>query len=377
MLKPVLICGGTGSRLWPVSREDCPKQFLSLAGDQSMLVDTVKRLEGLPVQPPVTVCNDRHRFVVAEQLREAGCATGEIVLEPCSRNTAPAVAVAALRALESDPDAVLLVLPADHLVGNPAAFRAAVQRALPFAEQGRLVTFGVVPTRPETGYGYIRRGRGLEEGVHDLDSFVEKPDAKTAQSYLDSGDYLWNSGNFLLPAGVLVEELRALAPDILAACEGALEQAQADPDFLRLDPDRFAACPGESIDCAVMEKTDRGVVVALDCGWSDVGSWLALWEAGAADGDGNVLLGDVLVDASRNNYLRSESRLLAVAGVDDLVVVETPDAVLVSHRDAVQHVKRFVTDLKSAGRDEATAHPSANRSSPSKSPSGPSPEKSQ
>jgi mannose-1-phosphate guanylyltransferase/mannose-6-phosphate isomerase len=356
MLKPVLLSGGVGSRLWPVSREAYPKQFLPLAGEQSMLVDTLHRLEALSAQTPMVVCNDEHRFIVAEQLREAGLPTAEIVLEPCGRNTAPAVAVAALQALKTDEDAILLVLPADHLIENPAAFHAAVREALPLAEAGHLVTFGVVPTRPETGYGYIKRGEALSGGLFKLESFVEKPDADTAEAYLQSGDYLWNSGKFLFGARTYIEELKALAPAMLDSCSRALEAAEADLDFVRLDAEIFASCPSDSIDYAVMEKTTLGAVAALDCGWSDVGAWSALWDVGQTDDNGNVVQGDVLVDQSQNNYLRSESRLLAVTGISDLVVVETADAVLVSHRDTVQDVKRLVTALRSSGRDEASVH---------------------
>jgi mannose-1-phosphate guanylyltransferase/mannose-6-phosphate isomerase len=356
MLKPVLLSGGVGSRLWPVSREAYPKQFLPLAGEQSMLVDTLHRLEALSAQTPMVVCNDEHRFIVAEQLREAGLPTAEIVLEPCGRNTAPAVAVAALQALKTDEDAILLVLPADHLIENPAAFHAAVREALPLAEAGHLVTFGVVPTRPETGYGYIKRGQALSGGLFKLESFVEKPDADTAEAYLQSGDYLWNSGKFLFGARTYIEELKALAPAMLDSCSRALEAAEADLDFVRLDAEIFASCPSDSIDYAVMEKTTLGAVAALDCGWSDVGAWSALWDVGQTDDNGNVVQGDVLVDQSQNNYLRSESRLLAVTGISDLVVVETADAVLVSHRDTVQDVKRLVTALRSSGRDEASVH---------------------
>lgn len=356
MLKPVLLSGGVGSRLWPVSREAYPKQFLPLAGEQSMLVDTLQRLEALAAEAPMVVCNDEHRFIVAEQLREAGMPNAEIVLEPCGRNTAPAVAVAALQALKSDENAVLLVLPADHLIENPTAFHAVVREALPLAEAGHLVTFGVVPTRPETGYGYIKRGESLPGGLFSLEKFVEKPDADTAESYLQSGDYLWNSGKFLFGARAYINELEALAPTMLDTCSRALEAAKADLDFVRLDAEIFATCPSDSIDYAVMEKTGLGAVAALDCGWSDVGAWSALWDVGQADEDGNVLQGDVLVDQSQNNYLRSESRLLAVTGVNDLVVVETADAVLVSHRDTVQDVKRLVMALKSEQRDEANVH---------------------
>jgi len=356
MLKPVLLSGGVGSRLWPVSREAFPKQFLPLAGERTMFVDTLCRLRALDAEPPMVVCNESHRFIVAEQLREAGVSGAEIVLEPFGRNTAPAVAVAALRALRSDPEAVLLVLPADHLIASPEAFHEVVKSALPLAEQGRLVTFGIVPTRAETGYGYMKRGRELAGGMFDLESFVEKPDAATARNYMECGEYLWNSGKFLFGAGTYLEELKNLAPEILSACERALEAAEVDLDFVRLDAGHFAQCPGDSIDYAVMENTERGVVGALDCGWSDVGAWSALWDAGEADDDGNVRHGDVLADRSRNNYLRSESRLLAVTGVSDLVVVETADAVLVSHRDSVQDVKRIVSALKSEKRDEANVH---------------------
>jgi mannose-1-phosphate guanylyltransferase/mannose-6-phosphate isomerase len=356
MLKPVLLSGGVGSRLWPVSREAYPKQFLPLAGENSMLADTLHRVEGLSSMPPMVVCNDAHRFIVAEQVRELGLSGVQIVLEPCGRNTAPAVAVAALEALKTDPDAVLLVLPADHLIENSDAFRAAVAQAMPLAENGRLVTFGVVPSRAETGYGYIRRGEVLVDDLYAIDSFVEKPDSATAQSYLDSGEYLWNSGMFLLGAQVYLDELTAFAPAMVDACRAALDGAENDLDFVRLASAAFESCPGDSIDYAVMEKTDRGAVLALDCGWSDVGAWSALWDVGNPDAQGNVLHGDVLLDQSHNNYIRSESRLVAATGVENLVVVETSDAVLVASRDRVQDVKRLVTALKSAGRDEASVH---------------------
>jgi len=264
MLKPVLLSGGVGSRLWPVSREAFPKQFLPLAGERTMFVDTLCRLRALDAEPPMVVCNESHRFIVAEQLREAGVSGAEIVLEPFGRNTAPAVAVAALRALRSDPEAVLLVLPADHLIASPEAFHEVVKSALPLAEQGRLVTFGIVPTRAETGYGYMKRGRELAGGMFDLESFVEKPDAATARNYMECGEYLWNSGKFLFGAGTYLEELKNLAPEILSACERALEAAEVDLDFVRLDAGHFAQCPGDSIDYAVMENTERGVVGAQD-----------------------------------------------------------------------------------------------------------------
>jgi mannose-1-phosphate guanylyltransferase/mannose-6-phosphate isomerase len=356
MLKPVLLSGGVGSRLWPVSREAYPKQFLPLAGERSMLGETLHRVAGLAGSRPMVVCNEEHRFIVAEQLRGSEQGQGEILLEPVGRNTAPAVAVAAMRALAEDEDAVLLVLPADHLIDDSEAFRQAVGKAMVQAEAGRLVTFGVVPDRPETGYGYIRRDGALDDHSYAISEFVEKPDQDTAQGYLDSGEYYWNSGMFLLGARAYLEELQALSPDIVRACEASLSGADADLDFVRLQRSAFEACPSDSIDYAVMEKTSKGAVVPLDCGWSDVGAWSALWEAGEPDADGNVVSGDVLVDQSRDNYLRSESRLVAVTGVNNLVVVETPDAVLVADRHRVQDVKRLVTALKDAARDEARLH---------------------
>jgi mannose-1-phosphate guanylyltransferase/mannose-6-phosphate isomerase len=321
-----------------------------------MLVDTLKRVAALECDPPMVVCNEEHRFIVAEQLREQGVEQGEIVLEPAGRNTAPAVAVAAIRALKADPSAVLLVLPADHLIQDRAAFQAAVAQALPLAETGRLVTFGVVPTNPETGYGYIRRGEPLENGLHSLDKFVEKPDIETAQSYLDSGDYLWNSGMFLFGAQNYLDELGSMAPEMLAACHRALDGAMPDLDFVRLEREAFESCPADSVDYAVMEKTRLGAVVALDCGWSDVGAWSALWDVGSSDAAGNVVQGDVIAHNCNNNYLRSDSRLLAATGVDNLVVVETSDAVLVASREQVQDVKQLVSRLRDAKRDEANVH---------------------
>ena len=321
-----------------------------------MLGETLHRVAGLAGSAPMVVCNEEHRFIVAEQLRGSEQGGGEILLEPVGRNTAPAVAVAALRALVDDEDAVLLVLPADHLISEPESFRRAVSSAMVQAQAGRLVTFGVVPDRAETGYGYIRRGEALDEHSFDIGEFVEKPDEETARRYLDSGEYYWNSGMFLLGARNYLDELGGLAPEIVSACEAALAGADADLDFVRLDQAAFEACPSDSIDYAVMEKTSRGAVVPLDCGWSDVGAWSALWEAGEPDADGNVLCGDVLVDRSSNSYLRSESRLVAATGVNDLVVVETPDAVLVADRNRVQDVKRLVASLKDASRDEAKLH---------------------
>lgn len=356
MITPVLLSGGVGSRLWPVSREQHPKQFLPLAGEQSMLQETLQRLNPEECARPIVVCNEEHRFMVAEQLRQLELSAAAIILEPEGRNTAPAVALAALQAAADDPQALLLVLPADHVIQDVAAFAAAVAKAAPLAQQGRLMTFGVVPTKAETGYGYIRCGEPMGADLYALDSFVEKPDAATAQQYLDSGNYLWNSGMFLLRADTYLEQLREFAADMVASCELAMAGASADMDFIRPQREAFLACASDSIDYAVMEKTQVGGVVSLDCGWSDVGAWSALWDVAQRDGAGNVSLGDVITDNCSNSYLRSESRLIAATGVENLVVVETADAVLVADRNQVQDVKNIVNELKSAQREEVSLH---------------------
>jgi mannose-1-phosphate guanylyltransferase/mannose-6-phosphate isomerase len=356
MLTPVLLSGGVGSRLWPVSREAHPKQFLPLAGELSMLQETLQRTSGLEETAPLVVCNEEHRFMVAEQLRQVQLQASALILEPEGRNTAPAVALAALRAVVSDPEALLLVLPADHVIQDVEAFAAAVGKAVPMAQRGRLMTFGVVPSSPETGYGYIKCGASLESELYELERFVEKPDASTAQAYVDSGSYLWNSGMFLLGASAYLDELEKFQPEILDACREAMAGAQVDMDFVRPDPQLFGQCPSNSIDYAVMEKTDRGGVVSLDCGWSDVGAWSALWDVAERDQSGNAVKGDVILDNCRNSYFRSESRLVAATGVDDLVVVETADAVLVADRDRVQDVKNIVNRLKADGRQEISLH---------------------
>ena len=356
MLTPVLLSGGVGSRLWPVSREAHPKQFLPLAGELSMLQGTLQRTSGLEATAPLVVCNEEHRFMVAEQLRQVDLQASALILEPQGRNTAPAVALAALQVVATDPDALLLVLPADHLIQNVDAFAAAVGKAIPLAQKGRLVTFGVVPASPETGYGYIKCGSALEEDLYDLERFVEKPDAATAQAYLDSGNYLWNSGMFLLRAATYLEQLAKYAPEILACCRRAMEKASVDLDFVRPDAQAFDECPSDSIDYAVMEKTDAGAVVSLDCGWSDVGAWSALWDVAQRDAHGNVCKGDVVVDNCSGSYFRSESRLVAATGVENLVVVETADAVLVADRARVQDVKRIVNRLKAQQRPEVSLH---------------------
>jgi mannose-1-phosphate guanylyltransferase/mannose-6-phosphate isomerase len=356
MLTPVLLCGGVGSRLWPVSRETHPKQFLPLAGELSLLQETLQRTSGLEETPPLVVCNEEHRFMVAEQLRQVQLQASALILEPQGRNTAPAVALAALRAIEDDPEALLLVLPADHLIQEVDAFVAAVGKAIPLAQQGRLMTFGVVPSSPETGYGYIKCGAALDPDLYDLEKFVEKPDMATAQAYIDSGSYLWNSGMFLLRASTYLEQLGVYAPDILSCCQQAMAGASSDMDFVRPDGELFAQCPSDSIDYAVMEKTDAGGVVSLDCGWSDVGAWSALWDVASRDDNGNVSKGDVILDNCSDSYFRSDSRLLAAVGVDNLVVVETADAVLVADRAQVQDVKRIVNKLKEQQRPEVSLH---------------------
>lgn len=360
MLIPVLLSGGVGSRLWPVSRELYPKQFLPLAGPDSMLQDTVARLAELePVSPPVVVCNQEHRFLVAEQLRASGVEGATILLEPVGRNTAPAVAAAALLSqagLEEGADPLLLVLPADHVIQRPEVFAEAVARGMAAACEGALVSFGVVPDSPHTGYGYLRSGSELAEGVHQLEEFVEKPDLETARSYLDQGSYLWNSGMFLFSARSYLDELERLQPDMLASCRQALAEAGRDLDFVRLGEEAFAACPADSIDYAVMEHTRKGVVLPLDCGWSDVGSWSALWQVGHRDARDNVAVGDVVLEEVSGSYVRADSRLVAAVGVRDLVVVETSDAVLVADRERVQEVRAIVDRLRREQRDEITAH---------------------
>ena len=357
-LQPVLLSGGSGTRLWPLSREAYPKQFLALAGDDTMLQATWRRVAGLADAAPIVVAGEDHRFLVAEQLRQVGAPTPAILLEPIGRNTAPAIAAAALQALRDGEDPLLLVLPSDHVVRDADAFRAAVRAAMPAAEQGALVTFGIMPDAPETGFGYIEAERG--EGVQRVLRFVEKPDAVTAQTYLDAGGYYWNSGMFLLRASRYLEELRKFRADIVGGAQAAFDAAQRDGDFIRLDKAAFAACPADSIDYAVMEKTDAAMVLPVDIGWNDVGSWSALWEVSEQDGDGNAHHGDVISIDSRNSYAYAR-RMVALVGVDDLVVVETDDAVLVARKDRVQQVKDVVARLKAEQRTQAALHREVHR----------------
>ncbi len=357
-LVPVILAGGSGTRLWPLSRQLYPKQFLALVGRETMLQDTVRRLAGLAgVGAPLVVCNDEHRFLAADQLREIH-AGGTVVLEPVGRNTAPAVAVAALEAMADGSDPLLLVLPADHVIRDAASFRAAVAQGVPLAEAGSLITFGIVPTHAETGYGYIARGKKFNEAktVYRVERFVEKPDRPTAEEYVSSGAYFWNSGMFLFRASVYLEELERFAPEMAAAARRAHAGRSADLGFVRLDAEAFAASPADSIDYAVMEKTERAAVVPLDCGWSDVGSWSALLEVAEADQDGNVLSGNVLGRELANCYVNAGHRMVAALGVRDLVVVETADAVLVAGRHRAQDVKLLVDALKREDRSETVHH---------------------
>jgi len=341
------MAGGSGTRLWPLSRAAHPKQFLRLHGEDTMLQTTVKRLSELDINSSITICNEEHRFFVAEQLRETD-KLGSIILEPVGRNTAPAIALAALSAKD---DPLLLVLAADHVIQDEAAFSAAVTQAIPLAEAGKLVTFGIVPSEPHTGYGYIKRGNDLGEGFK-VDEFVEKPSVKVAQGYISSGEYYWNSGMFLFRASRYLEELEKFRPDILGKCKLSVNEIKADLDFLRVHKETFESCPAESVDYAVMEKTDDAVVVPIDAGWSDIGSWSSLWDISEKDGDGNSSHGDVILHGTRNSYVRADDKLIAVIGVDDLVIVSTKDALMVAHKDRTQDVKIITDILKTRTRSE-------------------------
>ncbi|UNK48893.1 mannose-1-phosphate guanylyltransferase/mannose-6-phosphate isomerase [Lysobacter sp. S4-A87] len=358
MLHPVILSGGSGTRLWPLSRQNQPKQFLALIGDHSLYQETVLRASKLPgAQPPVTVCSEDHRFMVGEQLQEIGIASGGILLEPVARSTAPAIALAALHALRRDPEATLLVMPADHLIEDEGSFRTAVEAATALAGEGWLVTFGITPDYAETGYGYILRGASLGKGGYQVHRFVEKPDLATAESYVAEGTYAWNSGMFLFGAQRYLDELARHAPAIIEAAQAAMASSTTDLDFIRIDHDAFAASPSDSIDYAVMEKTDRAAVVPVSCGWSDIGSWSSLWSVAQRDDEGNRYEGDVIAVDTRDSLVRaSERRLIATIGVEDLVIIDTPDATLVARKDRVQDVKAVVDKLKSAGRQEHLFH---------------------
>ena len=362
-IKPVILSGGSGTRLWPLSRQLYPKQLVPLVGDNTLLQDTVERLKNLPhMSDSVTViCNDAHRFLVAEQLREIGVRADALLLEPVGRNTAPALTLAALANRHAGQDDILLVLPADHVIKDGKAFQQALVEGSKLADEGMLVTFGIVPTRVETGYGYIRQGRAIDDVAFVLDKFVEKPDAETAKQYVDSGEFLWNSGMFMIRASNWLQQIGRYAPEILQACEKAYDAGSSDLDFYRIEESAFTACPSDSIDYAVAEKMvadnpTQAAVIRLDAGWSDVGAWAELWNIGEKDEAGNVLSGDVKVLNTRNSMLLGKQRLITAVGLEDTVVVETADAILVAHRDSVQDVKQVVDWIKSEGRQEHLTH---------------------
>ena len=354
LIIPVILAGGAGTRLWPLSREAYPKQFLALAGEHSLLQQTWLRVASLADKPPIVVASEDHRFIVSEHLRQVNVTPSALLLEPIGRNTAPAVAVAALQAFEMGLDPLLLVLPSDHLIEDTYQFTEAVKLAAGAAEEGKLVTFGVKPTHPETGYGYIKRPLG--DGISPVEQFVEKPSFELAQEYVDSGHYVWNSGIFLFKASAYLAELRKYRPDILALCYEALKQSSIDLDFIRLDRELFEKIPAISVDYAVMEKTAKAVVLDIDAGWSDIGSWDSLWETSHPDADGNVNIGEVIAKDCTNMLTLSESRLVATLGLDDIIVVDTVDALLVAHRSRSQDIKQIVADLKKRGHAEATDH---------------------
>ncbi len=357
---PVILSGGSGTRLWPLSRRHYPKQFLPLVSNHTMIQETLLRLTGIAgLKAPIAVCNEDHRFMMAEQLREIDISPNAIILEPLGRNTAPAVALAALTAISEDD--VLLILPADHVIEDVVAFQYAVNQAKTLAEQGYLVTFGIVPTEPETGYGYIKRSTENVGPAYTVASFVEKPNLETAQRYLKSGDYYWNSGMFAFKASSFLSELQKFNPVMLEKCQQALKRAQIDMDFVRLDKEIFATCPSDSIDYAVMEKTEKAVVIPMDAAWNDVGSWSALWEVTEKDASGNAIIGDVFTVDTQNSFIHAHSKLVTVVGLSDVVVVETDDAVIIAAKDRVQDFKDIVDQLKSQGRVEADIHRKAYR----------------
>ncbi|MGI9304355.1 MAG: mannose-1-phosphate guanylyltransferase/mannose-6-phosphate isomerase [Gammaproteobacteria bacterium] len=361
-LIPVVLSGGSGTRLWPMSRAMYPKQFIPLIGEHSLFQATVLRLDGAgKMHPPLVVCNNEHRFMAAEQLRQINADGARVVLEPVGRNTAPAIAVAALEACAQHGDAIMLVLPADHMIQDAEPFRAAVEIGRGAAADGNLVTFGIVPDRAETGFGYIRKGMALDtatrrKAVHRVDAFVEKPDETKAAAYVSSGEYLWNSGMFMFRAQRYLEELKQHAPGIHAACARAHAACASDLDFIRLGEDAFAESPSDSIDYAVMEKTAHAVVIPLQCGWSDVGSWHALWDVEKRDAHDNVTAGDVITQDCNGCYIHSNSRLVSAVGVEDQVIIETADAVLVAPRGRAQEVKGIVDQLRARSREEAVLH---------------------
>lgn len=373
MILPIIMAGGSGTRLWPLSRQRFPKQFLTLDGQHSMLQTTLLRLSGLVHQAPLVICNEEHRFSVAEQLRANKLAHSGIILEPVGRNTAPAIALAALQALKSEQDPILLVLAADHVIRDEGNFCQTLASAKKLAEADKLVTFGIIPTKPETGYGYIKRGKALvaenlngsepEADRFIIDRFVEKPDLETAKQYMESGEYYWNSGIFMFKASVYLAELKAHRPDIYRSCKRAIANTQSDLDFIRIDKDAFLDCAADSIDYAVMEplcnnnsRSNKAIVVPMACGWSDVGSWSSLWEVSSKDPQGNAIRGDVIANNTRNSYIYAQDKLVTTIGLENMIVVETKDAVLVAKQSDVQQVKAIVEQLEHEQRPELTQH---------------------
>ncbi len=354
---PVVLSGGSGTRLWPLSRKQKPKQFIPLVNEDTLFENTLKRLEGIEgLRPPIIVCNQDHRFMVAEQLQQLGISGASIILEPCARNTAPAIAAAAFHAENIAPGETLLVLPADHQIGNVEEFHRVVATANVSAQSGNLVTFGIKPTKPHTGYGYIKASGETLDGTSAVEEFVEKPDLTTAESYLSSGDYTWNSGMFLFKASAYLDELQYANSAIHSAVHQALDSAKEDLDFIRLDEGAFAQSPSDSIDYAIMEKTNKARIIPLDASWSDVGSWSSLWEVCGQDGKGNVTIGDVMLSDVSDSYVHSESKLVSVVGLDHVIVVETLDAVLVVHKDHAENVKAITEQLKASDREELNNH---------------------
>jgi len=361
MIVPVILAGGSGTRLWPLSREMYPKQLINIINDKTMLQETLIRLSGLEdMGNPIVICNDNHRFMVAEQLREIEITAESILLEPVGRNTAPALAIAALRILSQGLNPLLLVLPADHIIKDVSVFHDALSCGESFAKAGYLITFGIVPEIAETGYGYIRKGDQLSgpgnTEVVKIAEFVEKPDKKNAEAYVKSGLYCWNSGMFMFKASQVIKALKKYTPEIVEACERALNSGKEDLDFFRLDAEAFETCPSESIDYALMEKTDKGAMVSLKAGWDDLGSWAALWKVGEKNQNGNVIQGDVLTHDVKNSYLKATHRMIAAVGLENHIVIETSDAVLISPLGRVQEVKQLVDQLKSDKRSEAFLH---------------------
>lgn len=355
-LLPIIMAGGAGSRLWPLSRALYPKQFLALTSESTMLQETISRLKELPHLPAYFICNEEHRFIVAEQLRMRNISNGGIFLEPVGRNTAPAITLAALQAEKNESDPLLLILAADHVIKDEAAFLNAVKTAIPHAEEGKLVTFGIVPSYPETGYGYIKQGETIGTSAYKVEDFFEKPDIDRAKEYLESGQYYWNSGMFLFKASKYLSEIKKFRPDIYNACFKALSGQHADLDFIRLDDEAFMQCPEESVDYAVMEQTQDAVLVPMDAKWSDVGSWSALWDVNSKDESNNAVRGDVITFNTHDSYIYSQNKLVATVGVENLVIVETKDAILVANKSHVQDVKEIVNKLKTLNRSEYLQH---------------------